>query len=158
MTDVSPWLGIPAEDYDGHMRQVGQADALRNIFRTVYRETRPAALAILGCATGNGLDIVDPRITATCVAVDINPDYLEACRRNFPNRGFALELICGDVLKINLPPGRLALIHAALLLEYVDPGLLFRRIHAWLAPGGICSMVLQRPSETQATVTPSRYR
>ena len=37
--------------------------------------------------------------------------------------------------------GRDPLVHAALLLEYVDPRALFPRINDCLAPGGACSVI-----------------
>ena len=60
--------------------------------------------------------------------------------------GSDLQLVTGDVLRVDLPRAGFDLVHAALVLEYVDPLLLFRRIHRWLAPGGACSVVTQNPA------------
>lgn len=159
MTRPNPWLIVPASDYEDHMREAGQFAVLRGIFADVYREARPPALAILGCATGNGLELVDPVITSYCVGLDLNPDYLRVVRQRFPNTAFVLELRCEDVMRAELPPKRFQLVHAALLLEYVvEPRTLLERIRTWLAPEGLCSIVLQLPSETQAMITPSPYR
>ena len=39
----------------------------------------------------------------------------------------------------------LPLIHAALLLEYIEPSAVLQRVAGWLAPGGVFSVVLQLP-------------
>ncbi|HEV3028626.1 MAG TPA: class I SAM-dependent methyltransferase, partial [Planctomycetota bacterium] len=139
------------------MRAIGQLDALQEIFREVYREVRPSSLAVLGCTTGNGLEHVDPVITKSCMGVDLNAEYLRIARQRFPSPGYALDLVCADVTQVELPPAHYQLVHAALLLEYVEPRDLLSRISGWLAPGGRCTIVLQRPSEDRAVITPSAY-
>jgi hypothetical protein len=68
----NPWLRIPAEDYEGHMKAAGQSAALRDLFSVVYAERKPIRLAVLGCTTGSDLQQVDPAVTETVVGVDIN--------------------------------------------------------------------------------------
>src|SRR5438477_2565689 len=75
--ESNPWLRIPAEDYEGHMEAAGQSAALRDLFTVVYTERKPFRLAVLGCTTGSDLLQIDPTVTETIVAVDINADYLE---------------------------------------------------------------------------------
>jgi SAM-dependent methyltransferase len=79
----NPWLTIPAADYEGHMGPagVGQLAPLQDIFARVYRELRPARVAVLGCGTGNGLDAIDPAVTERLVGVDLNPEYIALARR-----------------------------------------------------------------------------
>lgn len=62
---ANPWLSIPLEDYEGHMSspEVGQLDALAELFGEALEYRRPASVAVLGVADGNGLDRVDPKIT-----------------------------------------------------------------------------------------------
>ena len=51
---------------------VDQLGPLRAIFADVYGAVRPSRIAVLGCATGNGLDVVDPTVTRHLVGVDLN--------------------------------------------------------------------------------------
>ena len=43
-----PWLRIPAEDYEAHMRAAGQEAVLRDAFARVLADVRPARIAVLG--------------------------------------------------------------------------------------------------------------
>jgi SAM-dependent methyltransferase len=144
--DENPWLAIPADEYEAHMSAVGQTAALRAMFFRVYSERKPRRLAVLGCTTGGDLQLVDPSATEVAVGVDINPAYLEIARGRLTALGERLQLVEGDVLRVDLPRAGFDLVHAALVLEYVDPLLLFKRIAGWLAPGGVCSVVTQSPT------------
>jgi SAM-dependent methyltransferase len=148
--DENPWLAIPADEYEAHMSAVGQSAALRAMFFRVYSERKPRRLAVLGCTTGSDLQLVDAAATELAVGVDINPAYLEIARGRLTALGPRLQLVEADVLRVELPPAGFDLVHAALVLEYVDPLLLFRRIHRWLAPGGACSVVTQNPADVPA--------
>jgi SAM-dependent methyltransferase len=141
----NPWLSIPAADYEGHMGAAGagQLAPLAEIFAQVYDALRPPSVALLGCATGNGLEAVDPAVTPRIVGVDVNAEYLEVARRRHARLGGALELRCADLLDCDLGRGAFALVHAALVFEHVEPAPLVARIARWLAPGGTCAAVLQ---------------
>jgi SAM-dependent methyltransferase len=102
-------------------------------------------MAVLGCGTGNGLDVVDPARTRRFVGVDLNADYLALARRRHARLDSVATWIHADVGACPLEPARLDLIHAALLFEYADPGPLLPLIAGWLAPGGVLSVVLQLP-------------
>jgi SAM-dependent methyltransferase len=143
----NPWLAIPASDYEGHMGAAGvdQLGPLRATFADVYRDVRPARVAVLGCGTGNGLDVVDPAVTRRLVGVDLNPDYLSVARQRHPQLAPIATWLCASVDRSDLEPGGFDLIHAALLFEYVDPSAVLPRIAAWLAPRGVFSLVLQLP-------------
>jgi ubiquinone/menaquinone biosynthesis C-methylase UbiE len=143
---ASPWVRIPAADYESHMAEVGQAAPLREIFRRAYGEIRPRRLLVLGCATGEDFRLVDDDATTRCVGVDLNGDYLEIARTRLSGRRPAVELVQGDCLSVDLPSNEFDLVYAALILEYVDPAALLRRIHGWLAPGGTCVTVTQNPA------------
>jgi len=149
---VNPWLSIPASDYEGHMTAVGQLAALGAVFRDVYLQTRPGRLAIVGCATGNGIEHVDPNITSEVIGVDVNAEYLSRARARFGGRGFTLTLRHADVARVEIPPATVDLVHAALVLEYVDPAAVVSRVAGWLSPVGVCCVVLQRPSPTHPAV------
>jgi len=154
---VNPWLSIPASDYEGHMAAVGQLAALGTVFRDVYVQTRPGRLAIVGCATGNGIEHVDATITSEVIGVDVNSEYLSCARARFDGRGFTLTLRQADVARVEIAPATLDLVHVALVLEYVDPAVVVSRVARWLSPGGVCCVVLQRPSPTPAAIGASSF-
>ncbi len=158
MIDPNPWLAIPAADYEGHMgpRGADQLAPLSAAFGQVYRMVRPARLALLGCATGNGLEHVDPSLTLRVVGVDLNIQYVAMTRQRFRSLGARLELYCGDVLSVALEPNAFDLVHAALLFEYVHPLSVAPRVAEWLAPGGVCSTILQLPGG-DGPVSPSPF-
>lgn len=133
-----------------------QLAPLSGVFGQVYRMVRPARVALLGCATGNGLEHVDPGLTFRVVGIDLNIQYVAVARQRFRSLGARLELFCGDVLSAKLEPGGFDLVHAALLFEYVHPLSLAPRIAEWLAPGGVCSTVLQLPGG-DGPVSPSPF-
>lgn len=150
----NPWRSIPIQDYESHMDRIGQSEALREIFARACMETRPQRILVLGCSTGADFPLVDPEVTRVCVGVDLNPAALDEARRRGAERACAeVLLVHGDVLEVALPERGFDLIHAALLLEYVDPARLFGRIAAWLDPGGTCVTVTQTPVAGLAAVS-----
>jgi hypothetical protein len=94
--ESNPWLEIPAGDYEGHMGspQVGQLQMLNSLFKRVLAETHPAAMVVLGCATGNGFEHFDPAVTRYILGVDINPAYLAITRERYPALEACLDLKC----------------------------------------------------------------
>ena len=97
---MNPWLSIPAADYEGHMGAGGadQLAPLAAIFGEVYTAARPASVALLGCATGNGLEAIDPSVTPRIVGIDLHPEYLAIARQRHHGLGTALDLRCADLL------------------------------------------------------------
>ena len=150
---MNPWVHIPAQAYEAHMAEIGQASALRDIFMRAYADTRPRRLLVVGCTTGRDFEVVDPDVTEKSVGVDVNREYLEIARRRLDRLLPHVELVHGDVLCAALPSAEFDLVHAALLFEYVDPTTLFRRIVEWLAPDGVCSTVTQNPAEGIGSVS-----
>jgi hypothetical protein len=153
------WSGISAQDYEAHMGAVGQSAALRAAFKRVYADVRPRHLAVLGCTTGSDLMLVDPAVTERAVGVDANAGYLELARARLASSGRPAELVAANVLDVDLGAATFDLVHAALLLEYVEPRRLFERVLGWLAPHGTCSIITQEPSPhvDVPTVSPSPY-
>src|SRR4051794_31835401 len=98
----SPWLHIPAVDYEAHMAEIGQSAALRSIFQRVYAESRPARVLILGCTTGKDFALLDPEVTTSAIGVDVNAAYLATARSALGHLGAAVTLIEGDVLTVEL--------------------------------------------------------
>src|SRR4051794_35325113 len=143
----NPWLAIPAADYEGHMGAAGvdQLAPLRAIFADLYARVRPPRLAVLGCGPGNGLDVVDPDVTRRFAGVDLNADYLALARQRHPRLAPVATWISASADRCALEASGFDLIHAALLLEYVDPSAVLPRVASWLAPGGVFSIVVQLP-------------
>jgi hypothetical protein len=72
-------------------------------------------------------------------------------------RGLSLRLVLGDVLDVELPPGQYDLVHVALLIEYVEPLTLLRRIHEWLSTDATLSLVTQEPMSGVPAVSRTNY-
>jgi len=147
MTTPNPWTVVPAADYEAHMGPAGadQLAPLSQLFQEVYLSAQPDRVLLVGCSTGNGLEHLDPTITKRTVGIDVNLQYLGIARQRFFHLGPSLELFCAEMEKFRQPPASFDLIHAALVLEYVQPEVAVRRFAEWLAPGGTCSVVLQLP-------------
>lgn len=155
----NPWLDVPDADYVGHMNSptVNQRPVLSRLMRGVLELARPEAMLVLGGSTGNGLEHIDPDVTTKVTVVDINPEYLRRLGEQSPNPEFALEVRCADLADVFFEPGAFDLVHAALILEYVEWSSLLPRIAATLKPGGVLSIVLQVPSASSPAVTPSAF-
>lgn len=147
MNAPNPWSVIQAADYERHMGPHGldQLGPLAAVFQEVVLASQPDRLLLVGCATGNGLEHVDPSVTRRIVAVDVNLQYLGIARQRFFHLGPRLELYNADITGFRSPPASFDLVHAALVLEYLHPEVLVRRISEWLAEKGTCSVVLQLP-------------
>ena len=157
MARTNPWSLVSAAEYEAYLGPGGADELapLSTIFAKVYAARRPRRLAVLGVATGNGLEHVDLHLTGRTVGVDANLTFLAVARQRFLRLGPALELLCADVERVDLGAGRFDLVHAALVFEYVDVRVVVPRIVSWLAPGGASCIVLQLPGGQ--AVTESRY-
>lgn len=155
----SPWRDIPESDYVGHMDNpsVGQRAVLNQIAQDTFRSTAPSSMLVLGCSTGNGLEHVDPAITTRIVAADINPSFLAVLRARDLRARAALEIRDADIDDFAFEDTAFNLVHAALLLEYVDWRALLPRVARALADGGFFSVVLQRPAASTPAVTPTPF-
>jgi SAM-dependent methyltransferase len=147
MSTPNPWTIVPAADYERHMGPEGvdQLAPLSAIFQESYVAAQPDRLLVLGCATGNGLEHVNPAVTQRIVGVDVNLQYLGVARQRYFHLGPRLELYCQEAEKFRAPPGSFDLVHAALIFEYLAPEALVRKIVEWLGDEGTCSVVLQLP-------------
>jgi len=149
----SPWLGISLADYEGHMAsaEVQQSGALSDLFAEALAFRRPASVAILGIAGGNGLDRIDSNLTQRMVGIDINPLYLDAIRQRHAAL-HGLELHCIDLAKQTLQLEPVQLVHAALIFEHAGVGRCLGNAISLAAAGGALSVVLQLPSATEQGV------
>jgi SAM-dependent methyltransferase len=156
----SPWLSIPAEEYEGHMASPGvrQLQHLSRVFGGLLDEFSPESVAVLGVSGGNGLEHIDPGRVKRVVGVDINPAYLDLARSRHGARLPGLELVCGDIASCELPPASFDLVYAALVFEYLEPAAAVGRIADWLKPGGVAAALLQLPSPAHGRVSETPYR
>ncbi len=147
MSTPNPWTVVQADDYEKHMGPDGadQLAPLSAVFQEAYLAAQPDRVLLLGCATGNGLEHVNPAVTQKVIGVDVNLQYLGIARQRFMHLGAKLELFCAEAEKFRVPPASQDLVHAALIFEYLHPEPLVRRIAEWITPGGTCSVVLQLP-------------
>lgn len=155
----SPWLTLPLADYEGHMSapNVGQADLLAGVFANALKEFRPATVAVIGCAGGNGFDRIDPLQVARVVGVDINPAYLEIASSRYSGRFKNLELRCADIAEPHLQVEPVEFIYAALVLEYVDASSALPNLFSACTHGGHLLTLLQLPSNAAAAVTSTAF-
>jgi SAM-dependent methyltransferase len=152
---LNPWLSVTAADYDGHMRDIGQAQALELIFAQAYAQFSPKVLAVLGCGTGCGLSCVDPASTNRVVGIDLNRKYLQLARVRNPQLEPVAEWKCAPVESLSFPARTFDMVHAALLFEYIEWQPAVAKIAGWLKKGGVFSVVLQLPRGRM--ITPTRY-
>ncbi len=150
---TNPWLAVPLADYEGHMASpaVQQSDALASLFAEALSVRRPASVAILGIAGGNGLERIDSALTHRIVGLDINPAYLAAVRRRFSKLP-GLELHAVDLADRTLPLAPVHLVHAALFFEHAGTGPSLDNALALLGEDGALSVVLQLPSASEPAV------
>ncbi len=156
----SPWLAVPAADYEGHMASpnVRQLQLMSRVFGELLREFEPRSVGIVGVATGNGLERIDPARVRRVVGIDINPEYLVIARERHGARIPGLELRCTDAARARIAPRSLDLVYAALIFEYVDPAVLVPRIASWLRPDGVLAAFLQLPVAGHGKVSETPFR
>lgn len=135
------------------MEAIGQSSLLREAFAQIYAAVRPRRVLVLGCTTGSDFMLLDPAVTDRAVGVDLNGEYLTAARLKITSPSDLVEFVHGDVLEVDLDSQQFDLVHAALLIEHVDPVGLFRRMARWLGDAGVCSVVSQNPVPGVAPVS-----
>jgi SAM-dependent methyltransferase len=155
---MNPWQQIPLADYEAHMQSeaVGQAVALSELFGEVLAERKPASVAVLGVAGGNGLERIDRETTRRVVGVDLNPEYLAAVRERFGEmtglKMPGLELYEADLAEEPLALAPVELVHAALVFEHAGLGRCLDSALALIMPAGALSVVLQLPGAESQNV------
>jgi hypothetical protein len=155
---VNPWINIPLSEYEGHMNspEVQQLEALADLFGEALERCKPASVAILGIAGGNGLDRIDNRVTKRIVGIDLNPVYLDAVRQRYPDI-LDMELHCVDLAESMVEVEPVQLVHVALVFEHAGIERCLDNALSLVAPGGILSVVLQLPSPIVQGVAPSAF-
>lgn len=153
----NPWLDIPHADYDQHMLTIGQAQVINDLTRRLLLKYTPTRFGLLGCATGNGLEHVDVKVTEQVFAIDINPEYLRVLSDKYQAKLPGLEILELDINTAELPVISVDLWLLALILEYVDPAVVLPKIRSTLSPQGIVVLVIQQTTSA-AFVTPTAFQ
>ena len=135
---------------------VAQLPVLAELFQRVLDRWRPASVAVLGIAGGNGLERIDCSVTKKIVGVDINQHYLETVGGRFGKLP-GLELHYRDLTTRDLGLAPVMLVHAALIFEHVGLGVPLNNAQALVEPGGKLSVVLQLPSAEEQEVATTSY-
>jgi len=156
---MNPWLYISPSDYEAHMssQTVMQLQALNKIFKDTINEYNPKSICVLGSATGNGFEHLAGKKIQKLIGIDLNPEYISVCNERYENTLPKMELICADVLKLDLSSSSFDLIYGALIFEYVSLEKLIRIISEWLKPNGVLVCVIQLPSEISEPVSGTTY-
>ncbi len=146
----NPWLSIPAVDYEAHMGSAGtkQLGLLADLFERTIKSFHPKSLMVLGCATGNGFDRIDPGRLDRLVALDINPEYTDIVRQRHAATIPNLEIVNKDVCECEFTEHSFDLIWCGLFFEHVDPTVVLPKIKKWLIPSGLLATVIQLPAES----------
>lgn len=156
---INPWLQIPASDYEGHLGspKVAQLTLLAQTFKEVLNKHESKSIALLGCATGNGLEYINNKATKRITAIDINPEYLEILRQRFEYSLPRLEIVEADLEKCTIENQAYTLVFAGLIFEYLKPQALLNKIASCLCPGGVMVSILQLPAGHLAKVSDTPY-
>jgi len=156
---MNPWLYISLSDYEAHMssQTVMQLQALNKIFKDTIYEYNPKSICVLGSATGNGFEHLAGKKIQKLIGIDFNPEYISVCKERYENTLPKMELICADVLKLDLPNSSFDLIYGALIFEYVATGELIKKISEWLKPKGVLVCIIQLPSIQSEAVSETPY-
>lgn len=121
----NPWEDLLLEDYENHMRleNIRQLQTLNNIIKEQLYRYDVRTVIILGIAGGNGLEHVDTSRLDAVYGIDINQDYLDACRIRFSGLGDALILKKMDLTNEGIVLPEADLLIADLIIEYIgiDP-------------------------------------
>lgn len=153
---INPWLNIPFSDYENHMTEVGQSQILSRLFAGCLTDYKPANVALLGCATGNGLENICDQQIRSIHAVDINPVFLDQLNQRFAGAIPGLSTHCIDLQNEELPFSGIDLIFCGLLLEYVEPETVVPKLAEVLARNGVIVFVIQQ-SLSSSFVTKTRF-
>lgn len=151
-----PFLELPLDIYEKHMSLDGvrQLQTLNSIMKRQLDCYVVPAVMILGIAGGNGLEHIDTRKYRRVYGVDINGDYLDACRARYPALDGVFEAVCLDLTRADAVLPETPLVIADIVVEYIGYKAFVRGIRS-AAPEYI-SAVLQ-VNEDDVFVSRSPY-
>ena len=150
---------VTAEDYDEHMRAIGQAQAAAELTQWLLGSaelSEGARVTVAGAGTGQMLDFLsaDALRPHRLTFADLNPGYLAQLRERLMRNGLDGIVVMDDFEETRLAAG-MDLLLATLLLEHIE----WRRgveSIARLRPR-VCGIVMQEnPPGMTTSVTPGR--
>jgi len=153
------WREVPAADYDGHMGHpaVDQSRLLADLLAEAVRHWDARRILIPGAATGNGLERLRGLAVERVTVVDVVPAYLDLLRTRHAAALPGLEIVQADLEEWEPASAAYDLVCCALVLEYVEPGPLLKRLACSLAPGGHLRLLLQRPVDGHGRVSETPF-
>ena len=137
---------------------VDQLSFLGSTFKKALENYDCDTVALLGGATGNGLEHVNPDVTRRITAIDINPEYLAILRQGYEGTVPGLEIVEADLETCAIGDPAYSLIFAGLVFEYLEPRKLLSQIAGWLQAGGVMVVVLQLPAKHENMISESLSR
>lgn len=140
----NPWLKIQHSDYENHMTEAGQAQVLNDLTKYCLGKYHPKNFALLGCATGNGLEHIKSSVTNKVYAIDINQEYLNKTFERFKNQIHNLELLQADIQQEALAIKNIDVFFVGLVLEFVDPQKALSKIIKTINKNGVLCIVIQK--------------
>lgn len=154
---LNPWLDISSDDYENHMKAVGQLQILQNEFKLSIEQHNPKTLIVLGAATGNGFQFINNKITQKVHAIDINPDFLKILKYRYEE---AIRGLTTHICNIDESPPEISdsdLIFAALVFEYTDISRSVENVSKMIVRNGNLVAILQKNSGSDF-VSKSSYK
>lgn len=117
----NPWQKLKLEHYEGHMQheEVLQSQCLNLIMKNQLNDYDVKSICILGISGGNGLEHVEPNSVLEIFGVDINKEYLLACKLRYPKLNGILNLIHADITSSEFKVPDSEIIIANLIIEYL---------------------------------------
>lgn len=118
---ANPWKDIDLDNYEKHMSldNVYQLQAMNQMMKEQFYSYSAKSVMILGIAGGNGLEHIDKEKINLVYGIDINPNYLNECRKRYPELDDVFKPICADLSDTTLQLPYVDLLVANLLIEYI---------------------------------------
>lgn len=144
----NPWKEIDLNDYESHMSldSVYQLQTLNEMMKEQFYSYGIKSIMVLGIAGGNGLDHIHKDKFEAVYGVDINQDYLEACKKRYPELEGIFHTICADLLSDSLYLPNSEMLIANLLIEYIGYEC-FQRVVKLVSPQYV-SCIIQINTDT----------
>ena len=136
---------------------VAQQPFLAQTFKESLDKHDSVTIALLGCATGNGLEYVNKDTTRRVTAIDINPEYLQILRQRYEECVPGLEIMEADLETCTIENQAYSLIFAGIVFEYLEPRILLPKIARWLRLSGVMVSILQLPAKHLKKVSETFY-
>lgn len=154
----NPWTKIPLEDYEKHMQlqTVFQLQALDGLMAGQLSCAEASTVMILGVAGGNGLRHIHRGDFCAVYGVDVNADFLAACRQRHAALGEKLVLLKADLTDTAVLLPQADLLLADLLVEYIGCAC-FARVVRQVAPRAVSCVIQVNEGETFVSDSPYQH-